>query len=186
MTDRELIEKLHQRDEAVIVAIAEKYGGYCYMIAYNILQNEEDAKECVNDAYLKLWESFSGADIYSLGGYLSKIVRNLALNRYRFNHRSKRGGAEVDSAIVELNEIFAVKDSIEEKLDYDSLVELLNVFLKTLKKRDRTIFLMRYFEMTSIGEIAAIYKLSESGAASVLFKTRQKLRKFLIMEGYDL
>ena len=58
MTDDQTIIQLYwERNEEALVETAEKYGSFCRSIAENILHNSEDAKECVNDTYLKTWNS---------------------------------------------------------------------------------------------------------------------------------
>ena len=57
MNDHEIIELYWQRSETAISATDKKYGKYCHTISYNILHNSEDASECVNDTYLKAWDS---------------------------------------------------------------------------------------------------------------------------------
>ncbi len=57
MEDKQIIELFWARAEQAITAAAEKYGKYCYHIAYNILHSNEDSEECVNDTWLKAWDS---------------------------------------------------------------------------------------------------------------------------------
>lgn len=52
MEDREIVELYWQRAEQALNETSRKYGGYLRRIAWNILQDDADAEECVNDAYL--------------------------------------------------------------------------------------------------------------------------------------
>ena len=52
MDDNGIIQLYWDRNDQAINATSEKYGHYCKAIAKNILNNEEDAEECVNDTYL--------------------------------------------------------------------------------------------------------------------------------------
>ena len=45
MKDAEIVELYWNRNEAAIAATSERYGNYCYSIAYHILQSPEDAQE---------------------------------------------------------------------------------------------------------------------------------------------
>ena len=83
MNDREIIDLYWIREERAITATAEKYGGYCHTIAFNILNNNEDAEECANDTYLGAWNSIPPQNPNPLSSYLGRIARNLALNRYK-------------------------------------------------------------------------------------------------------
>ena len=55
MEDTRIIDLYWTRSEKAIAETSAKYGKYCYAIAYNILSNPQDADECVNDTYLKVW-----------------------------------------------------------------------------------------------------------------------------------
>ena len=57
MEDREIVELYWQRSESAIAETESKYGAYCRYIARNILRDREDSEECVNDAYLGVWNS---------------------------------------------------------------------------------------------------------------------------------
>lgn len=52
MEDNRIVDLYWARSEDAITETSEKYGKYCYAIAYNILSNAEDADESVNDTYV--------------------------------------------------------------------------------------------------------------------------------------
>ena len=84
MDDIQIIELYNERSETAISETANKYGKYCYYIAYHILYDEQDSEECVNDTYLRAWESIPPQYPNKMSAFLGKITRNLALNRYRY------------------------------------------------------------------------------------------------------
>ena len=55
--DQEIIDLFWARSESAISAAEEKYGKLCYSIAFRILGDHEDAMECVNETYLRAWNS---------------------------------------------------------------------------------------------------------------------------------
>ena len=57
MNDEKIVDLYWERTETAIDETAKIYGNYLFTIANNILQNTEDAKECVNDTYLKAWNN---------------------------------------------------------------------------------------------------------------------------------
>ena len=82
MDDDKIIEMYLKRDENAIMLTAEKYGRKIYEVAYNVLYSREDAEECVNDTYLKVWNSIPPAEPREFFlPYLLRIVRNLAIDR---------------------------------------------------------------------------------------------------------
>ena len=186
MDDKRIIELYQKRSETAISETANKYGKYCYYIAYHILYSEEDSEECVNDTYLRAWEAIPPQCPEKLSTFLGKITRNLALNRYKYYLRQKRGNGKTELVIDELNECIPASNNTEESVDEILLVELLNQFLYSLPKQKRIIFLRRYWYMSSIQEIAKDYGFSESKVKMILLRTRNKLKQVLEKEGIVL
>ena len=57
MDDKQIINLFFQRDEDAINAVDEKYGSKLNALAANMLQSREDGLECVNDTYMKAWNT---------------------------------------------------------------------------------------------------------------------------------
>ena len=87
MEDKDIVDLYWQRDEKAISETVEKYGRYCYSIAYNILSDNEDAEESVNDTYLNAWSSMPPHRPAVLSTFLGKITRFISLKKWRSNHR---------------------------------------------------------------------------------------------------
>ena len=182
MDDRKIIEFYFARDEAAILHTAGKYGAYCFTIAYNILYNNEDSEECVNDTYLRAWNAIPPERPNVLKLFLAKITRNLAINKYNAAKSIKRAG-EVAACMEELDEC-ASSESAEEACMLGELSKSINRFLATLTKRERCVFLRRYFYSESNAQIGARYGMKESNVRLVLFRVRGKLKEFLAKEGF--
>ena len=73
MEDEKILGLYRQRNEAAISATGEKYGGYCHIIAYNILASREDSEESVSDTYFSV---IRGA-FFSIKQTISSIVLSL-------------------------------------------------------------------------------------------------------------
>ncbi len=186
MDDRQIIALYNERSEAALSETAKKYGRYCRTIAYNILYNEEDSEECVNDTWLKAWESIPPRCPECLAAFLGKITRNLALNLYKHKNREKRGGGQTILVLEELAECVPGTDSTEAAVDGALLTEVLNGFLEELPAEKRKIFMRRYWYLSSVKEIAEEYGLSESKVKMTLLRLRSKLKQTLEKEGIVL
>ncbi len=186
MEDCLIVELFWRRSESALSEAAEKYGAYCSSIARNILHSREDSEECVNDTYIKAWNSIPPQRPRHLGAYLGAITRNLALNRRRLNSAAKRGGGSVDAALDELSECVPSGQTTEKATDDAELGRLINKFVSEMKKEARIIFLKRYWYLCGISEISKSMGVSESRVKSALSRQRAKLRKFLEEEGVEL
>ena len=103
--DQSIIDGFFARQETAIQDASEAYGGYCRTIADHILQNREDTEECLNDTWLKAWNTIPPTRPDSLRAYLGRITRNLAISRFRKSASLKRGGTTYTLALDELTAI---------------------------------------------------------------------------------
>lgn len=183
MTDEELIALLEVRDKNALVELENKYGSYCKSIVMNILRNRQDTDECLNDAYLSVWKAIPPAKPDDLRMYLAGVVRNAAISHWRKAHAEKRGSGHIELLLEELSDA-AASDSALEKLDDTlALKDAFNAFLGSLKQEQRRLFLLRYWYMEKIEEIAEKLGISESKVKVSLHRTRNKLKKLLEREG---
>lgn len=183
MEDHAIIELYWERSEDAISKTAAKYGGYCYTIAYNILSNNEDAEESVNDTWLAAWNTMPPRRPKLLAAFLGKMTRYISLDRWKNRTARKRGGGEVPLVLEELEECISEEDSVEKEYLQKEFAKSLNQFVENLPDVERKVFLCRYWYMDSIETIAERFGFSESKVASMLHRTRGKLRKMLEQEG---
>ena len=131
MEDREIIELFLERSEQAIVELSDKYGALCLRTASHILNNRQDAEECVNDEYLAVWNTVPPQRPDPLLSYLMRIVRNIAIKKYHANTAEKRNSS-YDLALSEIEESFPSRDSVEEEVEARDTARRINSFLKTL------------------------------------------------------
>lgn len=182
MEDTELIGLYQSRDECAVAETEKKYGLRCRKFAERILQNSEDAEECVNDVLLQAWNAIPPEQPESLGAYLTALTRNHALNMRKADHRQRRGGGQIPVVLDELAGCIPSAETVENEYDRRRFVETLERFLDTLSADARMIFVRRYWYMNTCREIADAYQMSESKVRVSLTRTRRKLKAFLEKE----
>ena len=182
MEDQKIIDLYWDRSEQAIAETDQKYGTYCRSIAYNILTNNEDAEESVSDTYMAAWNAMPPKRPSLLATFLGKITRNLAIDRWRSQHRQKRGGGEIILALEELEDCISDNSTMEQAFNQKQLVLAFNRFLDALPETERRIFLQRYWYLEPIAAIAARYGYTPSKVTSMLHRTRKKLREALEKE----
>ncbi|GHV33753.1 hypothetical protein FACS18949_08560 [Clostridia bacterium] len=186
MDDSTIIALYQARSESAISETARKYGRYCAKIAMNILQNNEDADECVNDAYLKVWNVIPPQCPRIFAAFLGKITRNLSLNKYKARNTQSRGGGEITLLLTELEDCVPSAVSVEAQYEAGTITEAINGFLRSLDAESRKVFVRRYWYADPIADIAARFHISDSKVKSMLFRTRNKLKSYLEQEGVTL
>lgn len=184
MDDKQIVELYWARREDAISETDKKYGRYCYYIANCILDSDEDAKEIVNDTYLKLWNTIPPKRPEKLKAYAGMISSQKALDRYEAKTAAKRGGGRIPIVLDELSECIPDGSSVEDIGESVALSDTLSRFISSLPTKTRNIFLMRYFYLSSLSEIAREYSMSESTVGMLMLRTRKKLKHFLHKEGF--
>ena len=172
MEDREIVALFLRRDEAALAHCQEKYGAYCLSIARHIAPDE--AEEALNDALLGAWNAIPPHKPAELSTFLGKLTRRAALKKRRAANAEKRGGDSVTLALEELGECTGGVDPARE-LEGRELSELLDGFLRSLKPAERRAFVLRYWYLESVSDVAGQLGYGESRVKSLLFRLRKRL-----------
>ena len=180
MQDNQIIDLYFARNEQAITETDKKYGATCMGLSYNILHSRPDAEECVNDTYLRVWQSIPPQRPNSFVAFLCKIVRNLSLSRFRDLHRQKRN-RDMEVAMEELENVIAAPED-----NIDKLTSHISDFLECQEKLDRLLFMGRYFHAMPVKDLAKRTGMTPNNVSARLYRTREKLRAYLLERGYSI
>lgn len=183
MEDAQIVDLYFSRSEEAIGETDAKYGGYCHSIALNILENAEDAQECVNDTYLAAWNSMPPKRPDALSVFLGKITRNLSIDRWRQGHAFKRSGGQVSLALEELGNCVSENSSLENDAIRRETLRSIQRFLDTLTPIERGVFVCRYWYLDTSKEIADKTGFSRGKVRTMLRRIRIRLNAHLEKEG---
>ena len=177
--DEKIIELLFERSEQAIRELDIKYGKICHNLSYNIVNSRRDAEECVNDAYLGVWNAIPPTRPNPLLSYIVKIVRNISLKIYWRKEAAKRS-SHYTIALEEIEACIADQKNIEEEIEVRELACIIESFLDTLTIENRVIFMRRYWFSDSYKDIAEFVGLSEKNISVRLTRIREKMKQYLI------
>lgn len=184
ISDDMIVELYFQRDERAIKETDIKYKGFLLSIAYNILFDTEDCKECLNDTYIATWNAIPPTKPTLLQAFLATIMRRTAIDRYKTNNRQKRIPSRLTSSLSELEDLIASnEDGIE---NANGLSHIISDFLRSLTRREMYIFMSRYYFARPIDEIARHLHHSKSTVSKELALIRHQLKERLESEGYKI
>ncbi len=184
MDDKNIVELYFQRNEKAIHETSIKYGKYCYSIATGILNNNEDAEECVNDTYNQAWHCIPPHRPSNLAIFLGKITRRVSIDKLRYRSANKRGNGEIALVLDELQDCISSDASLEQEYEQRRLSAVMNFFVNSLPKTEQKVFICRYWYTDSIESICKQFGFSESKVKSMLHRTRKKLQIILEREGF--
>lgn len=182
ISDEKIIELFFARSEQAIRELDVKYGKVFYKLSYRIVNDEQDAEECVNDAYLGAWNSIPPARPDPLQAYVCKIVRNLSLKLYYRKNAAKRGSV-YEVAMEELENYLSIPDTVEAEIEAGELAHMIESFLDTMTVENRVIFMRRYAYLDTYSDIAARMGLSEKNVSVRLTRIRRKMKQYLMERG---
>ena len=184
MDDIKILDLYWNRAEEAIRETEKKYANYCLSIIQRILFNDENAEECLNDTFLRAWNTIPPNRPDNLRLYLGKIARNAAIDRLRWLMTQKRNAETVSFSEVEN---FAKQfNGIEERIDEWTLLQIINAFLSEQKRLYRIVFVQKYWYFLPVKQISELNGISESKVLSIIYRMRKKLKSRLKKEGYTV
>ena len=177
--DEKIVELFFARDQQGIQELDLKYGKACHNLSYHIVNNRNDAEECVNEAYFGAWNAIPPANPDPLLSYLLKIVRNISLKLYWRKEAAKRSG-HYKIALEEIEGCIAAPKTVEDEIEARELARIIEEFLDTLTVENRVIFMRRYWFADSYKDIAEFVGLTEKNISVRLTRIRKKMKQYLI------
>ena len=186
MDDDKIVELFLNRNESAIANTAEKYGYRLRSISQRITADLSVAEECENDTYLEAWNRIPPNEPRTyLLAFLSRIIRNISINRCVERDRLKRN-AYIMELSDEMEQCIPSPNDVESYIDGIEIGRIISAFLHKQSKEKRIIFMHRYYYFDSISSIADRFGYSESKVKTMLFRMRNDLCDYLIKEGYSL
>jgi RNA polymerase sigma-70 factor (ECF subfamily) len=182
MDDSKIIDLFFERSEIAIIELSNKYGSICMKVSMNVLNNQEDAEECVNDSYLGVWNAIPPHKPNPLLAFVCRIVRNISINLYKKNHAQRRKG-NYDLCIEELENCIPSTNCIEDDLAESELSSYIDEFLDSQATINRMIFVRSFWYMDSYEDIAKASGMREGAVRTRISRTKTELKLFLEKKG---
>lgn len=187
--DLELVRRAQKGDGAAFRKLVERHQRRAFAIALSLVRNEQDARDIVQDAFLRVHKSlptFQGSS--SFFTWLYRIVTNLAIDLVRRpgrntdeleedRHRSSSPGVEAGQDPLWLARVDGA-DPID-VLRRKELADRMRHAIDALPSYHKAVILMREVEGMSYEEMAEAMQVSKGTIMSRLFHARQKLQRAL-------
>lgn len=182
MEDSKIIELLFLRCETALGAIEKKYRSTCMKIAMNVLNDYQEAEECVNDTFFGVWNSIPPNKPDPLSSYIFCITRNIAINiRKRDTAKKRKGNYEL--CLDEIEEFLCSPETVEDTVSEAELANYIDEFLSTLNKTNRYIFVRRFWYLDSYEDISKAIGIKNGAVRIRLTRVKVQLKKYLESKG---
>lgn len=173
LSDKDLLLLLQGGNHSAFEAIYVRYASALIQFAFSKTGNVDDAKDCVQDVFVWLWQAGQGvqitADRPSLEGYLKSAVKNKIINLIEKKLRLQNYSKE---ALLDL----ARETPPDIHLSHQELTHLVQKEINAMPVKMRTIFELSRENGLSNKEIAGKLSLSEQTVKNQLGNAKQRLR----------
>ena len=178
-----LVAKAQAGDVGSFETLVNFYDKRIYQIAYRIVENNHDAEDVLQEAFLKAFESLDRfrreSSFYT---WIVQIAVNGALQRV--NKRRKRPTVSLDNSSKDdgafrPTEIVVWEEDPEKLYSKKETHVILERAIASLPVIYRTVFLLKDVENLPVDTIAKTLGISRAAAKSRLIRARLELREYL-------
>jgi RNA polymerase sigma-70 factor (ECF subfamily) len=171
-----LISEIKKGSQQAFRKLVEKYQQYAFNLAFRILCNEEDAKDTVQDSFIKIWKNINQYEPkLKFTTWMYKIVTNTAIDKLR----SRASKFTRDININASNLHLISDDNSDAPLENKELANLIKSITNQLPEKQKMVFILRDIQDLKSVEVQEILDLSETSVKTNLYNARKTVRKKL-------
>lgn len=173
-TVKELIVLSRQNDAQAFRKLVEAHQSMVYTLAFRLMCNEEDAKDIVQETFIKVWKHL---DSFKTELKFSTWLYTIAANQCY--DKLKKAKHNYNLSLDNLNAIseFISNENIENTVINTELAQIISSVTNDLTPKQKLVFTLRDLEGLEIEEIESITNLSAAKIKSNLYLARQYIRK---------
>jgi len=176
MDHSQIIHQIKKGNQSAFRLLVEQYQAYAFKLAFRIVCNEEDAKDVVQESFIKIWRNIHNyRPSVKFTTWMYKIVTNSAIDLYRKNAR--QNSISLDESINIVSE--SQHDSTNKNQNNKELSILIHKMADGLPEKQRMIFVLRDLQEMDSPEVQEILELSETTVKSNLYHARKTIKEKL-------
>ena len=172
----DLIARSKEGDPGAFRQLVEYYQGYAYALAARLLADEDDARDVVQESFIRVWKHLAKYDPRArFTTWLYRIVTNLSYDRIKADNRRARvivpRSDEIMASVQELVR------STEEVMQSEQALKEINDLAGDLPPKQRIVFVLRDLHDLSIREVTEITGIPSGSVKTNLYHARQAIRE---------
>lgn len=164
------ISELKSKNIEALNYIIDKYSNLIFKVAYSVLKDRELSKECLNDVYMKIWNNSDrfNREEEKFKNWICTIAKYTAIDMLR---KEKK---HCDNLELDNNQI-TCEESVENDFENSENVRIIQREINSMNKKDREIFVRRFYRCEKIKDIAIKMGLSENAVNLRILRGRKRL-----------
>ena len=179
-TEADIISRCKAGDKAAFRTVVQNCQGMVYSLSLKMLADVEEAKDVVQDTFIKVWQNMASYDDrYSFNTWVYTIASRLCLDRLR--KVRPIGPAETDERVFEQ---VADDNDPERQLESSEWVSVIKVLADGLSGKQKLVFTLSQLEGLDNAQITEITGLDADQIKSNLYAAKKNIRERLIKMGY--
>ena len=180
--ESDIIRRCRNKDERAFKILVEMYLGYAYNLAFRLVTHEEDARDIVQEAFIRVWKhikNYNSGILFTT--WLYKIVINLSYDHLKAKKRKNH----IELSKADEKSILVSGNPDTGRMENKDLIRKIRSFSKELTIKQRMVFILRDLQDLSVKEVSQILNISEGAVKTNLYLARLYIReKLAISEKY--
>jgi RNA polymerase sigma-70 factor, ECF subfamily len=167
-----LIKQAAEGDVYSFKLLVDEFSGYAFSLAYKTLFNKDDAKDIVQESFVRVWKHLKNyKPEIKFTTWLYKIVINLCYDKIKTEKRRNLVIENYDADIME--SLSSQSLNMEEVISNKDLVRVIEQLSNGLTYKQRMVFVLRDLQNLNIEEVSEVLNISSGAVKTNLFHARK-------------
>lgn len=170
----ELLKECRGQNETAFRRLVEMYQSMVYTFAFRMLCNEDDAKDAVQETFIKVWKNIHKYDPdLKFSTWLFAIASNHCCDKLRFRKRRQ------NTDNIESIHFALLTDNLETTVSNSDLAKTIHSLTDKLTPKQKLVFTLRDLQELEVEEVEKITGMSAAKIKSNLYLARQFIKEQL-------
>ncbi len=180
-TEHDIIIRCQQGDKQAFRWVVKMHQQMVFSLALKMLCDEEEAKDMVQDTFIRVWQSIRDYDLQrTFTTWLYTIASRLCMDRLKRKNRIV--SVKEDEQVLKS---YATDNDSQRTLENSEWIAIVRLMADKLSDKQKLVFTLCQLEGLSSEEVQEITGLEARQVKSNLYVARQTIRKRLMELGYE-
>jgi RNA polymerase sigma-70 factor (ECF subfamily) len=177
LTEKHLIKAVKGNDRIAFRQLVESYSDFAFSVAFRVINDQDDAKDIVQEAFIKVWEKrVSIKHNGSFKWWLRKVIVNSCYDLLRKRKRQTWNISENDQRLMQL---LISDEETDKNLTNSELSAVIRTLTGKLSPKQKLVFTLLEIEGLSHDEIAETTGMNKESIKSNLFHARKEICRMI-------